>query len=259
MKIFIITQEDSLVIPKNMQLLADANFIDITGACIIKSKNSLSEKKGLFIRNFGVTQVVKMGLILTKDRILNRLDFLFNLKLLKIKKSVRSFCKYNNLRYFEETDINNDEFVAKLIDLNLDLIVSYSAPSIFKSELLSVPKKGCINLHCSLLPKYSGILPSFWTLFHDEKETGATVHYMDDEIDNGDILGQKSVTILESDSMLDIIRRTKTLGGSLMLNVIHNIMTDNTEVIKNSVNREKYHSWPTDSDFKKFAKKRNLV
>ena len=46
MKIFVITQEDSLVVPKNMQLLADANFIDITGACIIKSKNSLSEKKG---------------------------------------------------------------------------------------------------------------------------------------------------------------------------------------------------------------------
>ena len=38
----------------------------------------------------------------------------------------------------------------------------------------------------------------FWTLYNDEKETGATVHYMDDEIDNGDILGQKSVKILKS-------------------------------------------------------------
>ena len=64
-------------------------------------------------------------------------------------------------------------------------------------------------MHCSLLPKYSGILPSFWTLFNDEKETGATVHYMDDEIDNGDILGQKSVKILKTDSMFDIIKRTK--------------------------------------------------
>ena len=62
MKIFIITQEDSLVIPKNMQLLADANFIDITGACIIKSKNSLSEKKGLFLGTLEFSKLPRWGL-----------------------------------------------------------------------------------------------------------------------------------------------------------------------------------------------------
>ena len=105
------------------------------------------------------------------------------------------------------------------------------------------------------MPKYSGILPSFWTLYNDEKETGATVHYMDDEIDNGDILGQKSVKILKSDTMFDIIKRTKEIGGNLMVDVIYNIMTDNITLIKNKVDHEKYHSWPTDLDFKKFAKK----
>ena len=259
MKIFIITQEDSLVIPKNMQLLSDSNFIDITGACVIKSKNSLSEKKDLFIRNFGIFQFIKMGFILTKDKILNVFDLLLRSRLLKNKKSVKAFCNYNNLPFFKEKNINNNEFISKLKDLDLDLIVSFSAPSIFKSELLSLPKKGCINLHCSLLPKYSGILPSFWTLFNDEKVTGATVHYMDDEIDNGDILGQKSVEILKTDSMLDIIKRTKKIGGSLMLDVIHNIMTDNIKLIKNKVDQDRYHSWPTDSDFKKFAKKRRLI
>ena len=53
-KIFIITQKDSLVIPNNLQLLYDANFIEIIGGCVIKSKNSLSEKKVLFIKNFGI-------------------------------------------------------------------------------------------------------------------------------------------------------------------------------------------------------------
>jgi folate-dependent phosphoribosylglycinamide formyltransferase PurN len=259
MKIFIITQEDSLVIPKNIQLLANVNFVEIKGACIIKSKNSLSEKKGLFIRNFGFFQVAKMALILIKDKVLNILDLLFRSKLLKSKKSVEAFCNYNNLLFFEEKNINNNEFISKLKNLDLDLIVSFSAPSIFKSELLSVPKKGCINLHCSLLPKYSGILPSFWTLFNDETESGATVHYMDDEIDNGDILGQKSVEILKTDSMLDIIKRTKTIGGVLMVDVIKDIMTNNIKLVKNKVDNNRYHSWPTDLDFKNFAKKRNLI
>ena len=52
------------------------------------------------------------------------------------------------------------------------------------------------------------------------------------QIDNGDILGQKSVKILKSDSMFDIIKRTKKTGGTLMVDVIHNIMTNNIKLIK---------------------------
>ena len=259
MKIFVITQEDSFVIPKNMQLLADADFIEILGACIIKTNNSLSEKKGLFIKNFGFFQVAKMGFFLVKDKLLNMFDLLLGSKFLTNKKSVKAFCIRNNIPFLIEKNVNNKKFISKLNYMDLDLIVSFSAPSIFKAELLSLPKKGCINLHCSLLPKYSGILPSFWTLFNEEKETGATVHYMDNEIDNGDILGQKSVKILKTDSMFDIIKRTKKIGGILMVDVINDIMTNNIKLVKNKVNHEKYHSWPTNLDFKNFAKKRNLI
>ena len=259
MKVFIITQEDSFVIPRNMQLLADSKFINIKGACVINSKNSLSDKKGLFIRNFGIVQVAKMGLVVIKDKVLNVVDLLCGSRLLKHKKSIKAFCKKNRVPFFKQQNVNQRDFIAKLRELNLDLIVSFSAPSIFKSELLSLPRKGCINLHCSLLPQYSGILPSFWTLFYDESETGATVHYMDNEIDNGDILGQKSVEILKSDSMLDIIKRTKMIGGRLMVDVIHDIMTNNVKLVKNKVNHEKYYTWPTEIDFQNFAKRKNLI
>lgn len=259
MKIFIITQEDSFVIPQNIQLLNKANSIEIVGACIVNSNNSLSEKKGLFIRNFGISQVSKMAFVVLRDKILNNLDLLFMSKILKNKKSVKAFCKKEDIPYFVEKNVNSKEFISKLRDLELDLIVSFSAPSIFKSELLSIPKKGCINLHCSLLPEYSGILPSFWTLYFDENQTGATVHYMDDEIDNGDLLGQIKIEILKSDSMLDIIKRTKKIGGQLMVDVINDIKNDNVQLLKNKVIDENYYSWPTDLEFKNFAKKRNLI
>ena len=259
MKIFVITQEDSFVIPNNMQLLADSGFIEIAGACIIKSKNSLSEKRGLFIRNFGIYQVLKMGSLIIRDKLLNIIDWFFGYKMIKNKKSVKAFCSKNNIPFSIEKNVNEKKFISKLKQLDLELIVSFSAPSIFKTELLSLPKKGCINLHCSLLPKYSGVLPSFWALFNDEKETGATVHYMDDKIDNGDILGQKIVEIREVDSMLDIIKRTKAVGGSLMVDIIYDLMNNNCELSQNKVNHEEYYSWPTDLDFKNFAKKRNLI
>jgi len=259
MKIFIITQEDSFVIPRNIQLLNNANSIEIIGACIVNSNNSLSEKKGLFIKNFGILQVSKMAFVVLKDKILNNLDLLFRSVILKNKKSVKAFCEKEGIPYFVEKNVNSKKFISKLKDLELDLIVSFSAPSIFKSELLSIPKKGCINLHCSFLPEYSGILPSFWTLYFDEKQTGATVHYMDDEIDNGDILGQIRIEILKSDSMLDIIKRTKKIGGQLMVNVINDIKNDNVQLLKNEIINENYYSWPTDLEFKNFAKKRNLI
>lgn len=259
MKIFIITQEDSFVIPKNIQLLAEADFTNLIGGCVIKSKNSISEKKKLFIKNFGFMQVFKMGFILILNKVLNLFDSLFGFELLKNKKSVKAIFLQKNLKYFEENNVNEKKFISKLNSFNLDLIVSFSAPGIFKSELLNLPKYGCINLHCSLLPKYSGILPSFWALYNDEKVTGASVHYMDDKIDNGDILGQKSVEILKTDSMFDIIKKTKRIGGSLMVDVIHNIKTNNIELIKNKVEHEKYYSWPTDLDFKNFAQKRKLI
>ena len=102
-----------------------------------------------------------------------------------------------------------------------DVIVSFSAPVVFRQNLLGLPKYGCINLHCSLLPLYSGIMPSFWVLFYKESYTGATIHMMDTKIDNGDILAQKRVEIYEDDSMFEIIRRTKGVGGRLMVDTLN--------------------------------------
>lgn len=259
-KIYLITQEDTFVIPKNFQMLIDSDFIEIIGACIINSKNSLSKKKGLFIRNFRINEVLKMSYLVISNKILDFVDILFKSKLLLNKKSIKSICLKEKIPYTSVANINSQNFISKLkAHKHIDLIVSFSAPSIFKKELILIPEKGCINLHCSLLPKYSGILPSFWALYFDEKETGATVHFMDSKIDNGKILGQKTVNILKSDTMFDVIKRTKEVGGELMVEVIRNIKDDNIFLKNNKVISKNYFSWPTDIEFKKFSKKRKLI
>ena len=259
MKIFIISQEDSFVIPRNLSLLERSNQIDLIGACVVTSKNSLSNKKYLFIRNFRLTQVLKIGFIFIKDKILNFLDLFFSAKLLRNKRSIQAFCKDKKILFLKEKNVNNKKFITILKDLQIDLIVSFSAPTVFKDELLKLPKNGCINLHCSLLPNYSGILPSFWALYYDEKETGATVHFMDSKIDNGDILAQEIVKINDNDSMFQIIKKTKFIGGQLMLKVITSMINDNIKLKKNKVVAEKYYSWPTELEFKEFSKKRKLI
>ena len=130
-----------------------------------------------------------MGAVTFANQVLNFIDGLcgFKLGLLRSLKSAAAVC---GSEYEVMKDPNAQSSIAWLSDRQLDLVVSYSAPCVFRTQLLDLPKFGCINLHCSLLPKYTGLLPSFWTLYEKTTTLGATVHKMDSQIDNGAILGQ---------------------------------------------------------------------
>jgi len=216
-KVAVLTQEDSFVIPKNIKLLCDMKNIDLSAVVKIDAAGSLVNKKLLFIKGFGLLQVAQMGLISMLHTLLNILDecFFFKLRLLK---SLKSVAVANKSKYKIMGDPNDKSNINWLKNLNIDLIVSYSAPCVFKNELLKLPRLGCINLHCSLLPKYAGLLPSFWTLYKKSEAFGATVHRMDDKIDNGAILGQVTISMPKEPSMFKVIRQTKLAGG---LSLIH--------------------------------------
>jgi methionyl-tRNA formyltransferase len=123
---------------------------------------------------------------------------------------------------------------------------------VFKECLLTLPRHGCINLHCSLLPLYAGLLPSFWVLYHQEQKTGATVHYMATKIDNGGILGQEIVTIEPGSTMLDVIRKTKQVGGDLMVRVVQEIASGTVTVRENREEEGSYFGWPTIEQMREF-------
>ena len=100
------------------------------------------------------------------------------------------------------------------------MLISFSAPIVFKEKLLKTPSNGCINLHCSLLPKYSGLMPSFWVLYKNEEFTGVSIHYMDSKIDNGKLLNQQIIKIPKGISIFNLLSLTKNTGGDLMCKTI---------------------------------------
>src|SRR5690625_1268231 len=209
MKIAILTQEDSLTIPKNIEKIISLPFAKVIAIVNINSDSSLVNKKSLFLRGFGVKESIKMGAYIAFHKFIAVLDRMFVYKLNLPSRSLYAVSKKYKIPYFKTTDPNHKLFLNTLKGLEPDIIVSFSAPVIFRKELLELPRFSCINLHCSSLPEYAGIMPSFWVLYNNEKTTGCTVHYMDSKIDNGQILGQKKIDILPSDSMLDIIIKTK--------------------------------------------------
>ncbi len=254
MKVIIITQEDSFTVPKNIQKVINLDFVEVLRVVNIDSKQSLVNRKQLFIKGFGLIQSIKMGILVVFDKVMSSLDKITKYKLSIRPRSLESVSLKNGLEYQVISNPNDETFLEELNKLEPDIVVSYSAPLIFKKCLLELPKKGCINLHCSFLPEYAGVMPSFWTLYRKEQYTGTTVHYMDSKIDNGSILGQEKVMISENETMFSLIKKTKDIGGNLMCEVLKRINEDNLIIKNNKVDKEKYCTWPTIQDFRAFRK-----
>ena len=96
---------------------------------------------------------------------------------------------------------NAPAFLAVLADSRPDLLVSVACPYILKDRLLGMPPLGCINIHHAPLPRFKGMMPTFWQMYHGEKQVGVTVHYMAAKVDEGDALLQESLPIEENESL----------------------------------------------------------
>lgn len=88
-----------------------------------------------------------------------------------------------------------------------DVIVVNSWYYRMPAELFNLPPHGTLNFHDSLLPRFTGFSPVLWALISGESEFGLTVHRMDDGLDTGDILVQRSVPIGPTDTGTDLVLR----------------------------------------------------
>lgn len=108
-------------------------------------------------------------------------------------------------------------------------ILSVSAPQIFRPDLLSVPARGCYNVHCGALPEYRGLMPVFWARYHGEEEVGITFHEMARELDRGGILLQRFAPVDPAESLDDSIRRVKRLSADVVVEGLLQVARDEAE------------------------------
>ena len=91
--------------------------------------------------------------------------------------------------------VKNIESIKKL---EPDLIVVVYFDRILKPALINIPPLGCINLHMALAEEYRGCFPTTWAILNGEQRTGVTLHYIDTEVDSGDIIAQLEVPITDT-------------------------------------------------------------
>jgi methionyl-tRNA formyltransferase len=121
-------------------------------------------------------------------------------------ESVHELAKRNDIPC-HTSDINCPENVAMLKDIQPDFLFSFYYRFMIRKEILEIPIRGALNMHGSYLPRYRGRVPVNWAIINGERETGATLHYMVEKPDAGDIVDQERVMIEFTDTAHDVFAK----------------------------------------------------
>ncbi|MCS7089590.1 MAG: methionyl-tRNA formyltransferase [Verrucomicrobiota bacterium] len=121
--------------------------------------------------------------------------------------------------------VRNTTFLQALRELEPDLIVVMAFGQILPPSVLAMPRHGCLNLHASLLPKYRGAAPIQWALIHGETVTGVTLILMDEGLDTGPILAQRTLTIAATETAATLHHRLAALAADLLLETLPGWLT----------------------------------
>jgi methionyl-tRNA formyltransferase len=129
---------------------------------------------------------------------------------------VKEFALSHGLTVHQPARIKSEE--AKELfsshDADAGVVVAYGR--ILPVEFLRAPRRGCINVHFSLLPLYRGAAPANWAIVNGEKETGVTTMFIEPELDTGPILLQRKTEIGEAETAPELMERLAEIGASLL-------------------------------------------
>ena len=257
MKIFIITQNAPMYLAGFLDdFLGKVNKTshDVEGISVLSpffKKNVLQEIKDRY-NYYGLIDLIKMAAHIAWNKLLSFVfQFFPSICCYSVDNVIRKYKPKN----YKAISINSNDFVKHIKTNQIDLIISIASSEIFENEILNAPKKGCINYHTALLPKYRGRQPLFWALLNGEKEIGISIHEMDEKLDNGPIIVQRKIPVSSKDTLHSIYLKTINIGPTLLIEAIKKLDNDWKDRIRNDSNQTSYNSFPTKEDAKLFKYK----
>ncbi len=129
---------------------------------------------------------------------------------------VKEFALSHELSVYQPTRIKHDEARELFASHNADVAVVVAYGRILPDEFLHTPRRGCINVHFSLLPLYRGAAPANWAIVNGEVETGVTTMFIEPTLDTGPILLQRKTEIGNSETAPELMERLSELGADLL-------------------------------------------
>lgn len=124
------------------------------------------------------------------------------------------------LPVYQPTSPNQPDFLKQLTELGSELIVVAAYGQILNQTVLSLPERGCLNVHASLLPRWRGASPINAAILYGDSHSGVTIMKMDAGLDTGPIITQRSTPITDQDTGGTLFNRLARMGADLLVETI---------------------------------------
>jgi methionyl-tRNA formyltransferase len=153
------------------------------------------------------------------------------------ESDVKKYAQKQNINILQPDNLKDEGFINEVKKLDPDLIIVVAFRKIPK-EIFSIPKYGTINLHASLLPNYRGAAPINWCLINNETKTGVTTFFINEKIDQGDILLQEELIISNEDDFGLLYNKLSKVGAKLLVKTIKKVFSNNLNPRKQKIDTE---------------------
>lgn len=164
-------------------------------------------------------------------------------------ETARAFCAERSLPVLLQPPRSRCEpFIEQLRSLAPDLILVCSYSMILPPSILEIPRAGCVNLHGGLLPEYRGAHVMQWAIINGERETGMTLHYMDEGVDTGPVIAEERFPIEWEDDAASIRGKLKDAGIRLIKEYWRAISSGTAPRIPQDESRARHYRLRTPED-----------
>lgn len=142
------------------------------------------------------------------------------------ESAVKKYALEQEIKLFQPTNLKSEGFLEELknLETNLQVVVAFR---VLPEQVWKFPEYGTFNLHASLLPQYRGAAPINWAIINGEKKTGVTTFFIDEKIDNGELILQQEIPIGETENAGKIHDSLKIAGAELVLKTLKQIQKGN--------------------------------
>ncbi|WWO97002.1 MAG: methionyl-tRNA formyltransferase [Candidatus Dasytiphilus stammeri] len=170
---------------------------------------------------FLISQHIVVGILTKPDRAVGRgQQVSYNpVKTIALQHKIALFQPDNS-------DITQEVLQKKLLELHADIMVVVAYGVKLPKKLLTIPRFGSINVHCSLLPRWRGASPIQTSILSGDLYTGVTIIQMNDKLDSGDILYQISCPICHTDTSATLLKKLSFLSTKSLLFTLHQVMNN---------------------------------
>tara|TARA_B100000953_G_C17969124_1_gene405565 strand:+ start:140 stop:1060 length:921 start_codon:yes stop_codon:yes gene_type:complete len=152
-------------------------------------------------------------------------------------------CKERGIKNIKVDNINDPENIEIIKSLNPDIILVMGWSQLLKNEIIKLPKLGVIGSHPTELPKFRGRAPIPWTIIKNLKESALTFFYIEEGVDDGDILDQEKFKIHALDDANSLYQRITEIGKNMIIKDLTQIQQGTSQRIRQDP-KSFIENWP---------------